>query len=151
MINRVVLVGRLVRDPNELRRSTNNNAVTSFTIACDNRFSKQEDRKADFIPCVVWNKTAEFVSQYAKKGALVGIEGRLQSRSYDAKDGHKVFVLEVVCDNVQLLEPKGTNRTSSNLEQPGYPAYEPQPEPQSQPKEEPFNGGVDVPDDDLPF
>lgn len=154
MINRVVLVGRLVRDPNELRRSLNNNAVTSFTVACDNRFTRQEERKADFIPCVVWNKTAEFVAQYVKKGSLVGIEGRLQSRSYDAKDGHRVYVLEVVCDNVQLLEPKSvSSQRFASTEQSGYgsAAYKPIPEPTKRPEEEPFDGGTDVDDDDLPF
>ena len=166
MINRVVLVGRLTRDPAELRRSTNNNnAFTSFTIACDNRFTKVEERKTYFIPCVAWGKTAEIVSQYVKKGALVGVEGRLQSRNYDAKDGHKVFVVEIVCDNVQLLESRSVSeqRTSENLAQPGYPSYQSQPEPsapkqasqaakqQPEQSEPSFEGGVDVPDDDLPF
>ena len=112
MINRVVLVGRFTKDPGEVRRSSNGNAVVSFTIAVDNRFSKQEERSADFINCVVWNKTAEFVAQYCRKGALAGVEGRLQSRSYDDKDGKKVFVTEVVCDSVQLLESKKIGRAS---------------------------------------
>ncbi|MEA4821496.1 MAG: single-stranded DNA-binding protein [Erysipelotrichales bacterium] len=150
MINRVVLVGRLVRDPNELRRSVNNNAVTSFTIACDNRFAKQEENKTDFINCVVWNKTAEFVSQYARKGSLVGVEGRLQSRSYE-KDGRRVYVLEVVCDNVQLLEPKSVNtqRISDDFSQPGYDSYQSQASTKN--TNEDYSQGIDVPDDDLPF
>ncbi len=155
MINRVVLVGRLTKDPSELRRSTSGNAVTSFTLAVDRRFVKQDDQsqqQADFISCVVWNKTAEFVSQYAKKGSLVGVEGRLQSRSYDSKEGYKVYVTEVVCDNVQLLEPKSVNsqRTNESLSQgtPHNGGYETQPEPQYDDHDD---VGIDVPDDDLPF
>jgi len=106
-MNRVVLVGRLARDPNELRRSMNNVAVISFTIAVDNR-SKKEDDSADYISCVAFNKTAEFVDNYFKKGLLVGIDGRLQTRNYDDKNGNKVYVTEVVCENVQILQPKGT-------------------------------------------
>ncbi len=150
MINRVVLVGRLTRDL-ELRRSTNGNAVVSFTVACDNRFAKQEENKTDFISCVAWNKTAEFMAQYAKKGSLVGLEGRIQTRNYDSKDGHKVYVTEVVCDSVQLLESKSvsTQRANDNMAQQNkYDAYEPQPEVQAP---RPENVGVDVPDDDLPF
>jgi len=109
MINRVVLVGRLTRDPNELRRSQSGVGISGFTVAVDNRFSKQEDRNTDFIACVVFGKTAEFVTQYARKGALVGVEGRLQSRSYE-KNGQKVYVTEVVCDNVQLLESKSVSQ-----------------------------------------
>ena len=106
MINRVVLVGRLTRDP-ELRRTGNGTAVTSFTIAMNRTYTSQSgERQADFIPCVVWNKAAENVARYTQKGALVGVEGRLQSRQYDAQDGRKVTVIEVVCDSVQFLETK---------------------------------------------
>ena len=86
MVNRVVLIGRLTRDPNELRTSPSGVSVTSFTVAVDNRFSKQENNKADFIPVVVFNKTAEFICNYARKGALVAVEGRLQQRTYQNKD-----------------------------------------------------------------
>lgn len=106
MINRVVLVGRFARDPNELRRSSNGTAVVSFTLAVDSRFARQGERTADFINCVVFGKSAEFVDQYCRKGSLVGVEGRIQTRSYDDRDGKKVFVTEVVCDSVQILESK---------------------------------------------
>ena len=79
MINRVVLVGRLTRDP-ELRRTQNGAAVTSFTVAVDNRFSRDQENSASFINIVCWNQTAEFVAQYIKKGNLVGVDGRLQDR-----------------------------------------------------------------------
>ena len=155
MINRVVLVGRLTRDPAELRKTNGDNAVTSFTIAVDNRFAKTEDRATDFISCVVFSKTAEFVCNYAKKGALVGVEGRLQSRSYDDKEGRKIYVTEVVCDNVQLLESKSVvaqrNNEPTSQVKPNNYAY------QNQVSEKTYNdvgdkyANVDINDDDLPF
>ena len=150
MINRVVLVGRLTRDP-ELRKPSNDFSVTNFTVACDNRFAKQEDNKTSFINCVTFNKTAEFLSNYAKKGSLVGVEGRIQSRSYDDRDGKRVFVTEVVCDNVQLLETKAQSEqreTSQGYHNDPYAkqgAYEPQP------KQSDDFGGYNINDDDLPF
>jgi len=107
MLNRVILVGRLVRDP-ELRRTGTGIAVTSFTIAMNRNFTNQQgERQADFIPCVVWNKAAENTARYCGKGSLVGVEGRLQSRTYENQEGKKVNVIEVVCDSVQFLETKG--------------------------------------------
>ena len=142
-MNRVVLVGRLARDPNELRRSTNNIAAINFTLAVDNR-SKQEDKSADFISCVAFNKTAEFVELYFKKGMLVGVDGRLQSRSYDGKDGKKVYVTEVVCENVNILEPKGTRE---NTYTPNQTPVQPEPT-----YEEPTTSvGLEIEDNDLPF
>lgn len=109
MLNRVVLVGRMVRDP-ELRRTGTGVAVTSFTIAMNRNFTNQQgEREADFIPCVVWNKAAENTARYCRKGSLVGVDGRLQSRSYENQEGRRVNVIEVVCDSVQFLESKSTN------------------------------------------
>ena len=105
MINRVVLVGRLTRDP-ELRRTSSGIAVASFTIAVDNRVKSGAERSASFIPCTVWNQAADNMARFTRKGSLVGVEGRLNQRTYDAKDGRKVNVLEVICDSVQFLEPK---------------------------------------------
>ena len=108
MINRVVLVGRLTRDP-ELRK-TINSAVASFTIAVDNRLKGPNGEKTtSFIPCVAWNQQAENTVKFVRKGSLVGVEGRLNQRTYDSKDGRKVQIIEVICDTVQFLEPKGTN------------------------------------------
>lgn len=105
MINRIVLVGRMTRDP-ELRRTQSGAAVTNFTLAVNRNFKTEGQPDADFINCVIWNKSAENVERYCSKGSLVGVEGRLQSRQYDAQDGTKRTVIEVVCDSVQFLETK---------------------------------------------
>lgn len=115
MINRVVLVGRLTRDP-ELRVSQSNIPVGTFNLAVNRPFTNQQgERGADFINCVVFRKQAENVSQYLSKGSLVGVDGRLQSRSYENKEGRTIYVTEVVCDSVQFLEPKNSgNRQDTN-------------------------------------
>ena len=106
MINRVVLVGRLTRDP-ELRRTQNGTAVTSFTLAIDNRLKDANGQyTTSFIPCVVWNQQAENCVRFVHKGSLVGIEGRLNQRTYQNKEGNNVQVIEVMCDSVQYLDPK---------------------------------------------
>lgn len=105
MINRVVLVGRMTRDP-ELRRTQNGSAVTSFTLAINRPKRNDEEQQADYISCVTWNKVAENVEKYCSKGSLVGVEGRLRSRSYDNAQDQRVYVTEVVCDSVQFLETK---------------------------------------------
>lgn len=106
MINRVVLVGRLTKDI-ELKKTGTGLSVASFTVAC-NRRQSQGNQQADFINCVAWRQTADFLAQYAKKGALVGVEGRISTRNYEANDGRKVYVTEVVCDSCQLLESRAT-------------------------------------------
>lgn len=112
MINRVVLVGRMTRDP-ELRRTQMGTAVTSFSLAINRNFSSANgERQTDFINCVVWNKAAENVERYCSKGSLVGVEGRLQSRQYDAQDGSRRTVIEVVCDSVQFLETRAARERS---------------------------------------
>ena len=120
MINRVVLVGRLTRDP-ELRKTASGASVVSFTVACDRRFKSQGQPDADFISCVAWNKVADLMAQYLHKGSLVGVEGRIQTRNYDDANGRRVYVTEVVADSVQFLEPKGAgNNASGSYQQPGY-------------------------------
>ena len=109
MINRVVLVGRMTRDP-ELRRTQNGSAVASFTLAMNRPKRNDEEQQADYISCVVWNKVAENVDKYCSKGSLVGVEGRLRSRSYDNAQGQRVYVTEVVCDSVQFLETKSKDQ-----------------------------------------
>nr|DAQ94925.1 MAG TPA: Single strand binding protein [Caudoviricetes sp.] len=113
MINRVVLVGRLTKDP-VLRKTANGASVTSFTLACTHRYKQEGQPDADFINTVVWNKTADSVSQYTHKGSLVGVEGRIQTRSYDDKDGKRVYVTEVVADSVQFLESKSAAASNAN-------------------------------------
>ncbi|WP_455683940.1 single-stranded DNA-binding protein [Thomasclavelia sp.] len=118
MINRVVLVGRMTRDP-ELRRTPQGDAVTSFTLAVNRNFTSRDgQQQADFINCVVWRKPAENVERYCSKGSLVGVEGRIQTRSYDNAQGQKVYVVEVICDSVQFLETRAAReRTQSQQPQ----------------------------------
>src|SRR5690625_8026491 len=95
MLNRVVIVGRLTRDP-DLRYTPNGVAVANFTVAANRPFTNQQgNREADFINCVVWRKPAENLANYMKKGNLIGVDGRLQSRSYEGQDGTTVYVTEV--------------------------------------------------------
>ena len=152
MVNRVVLIGRLTRDPNELRVSPSGTSVTSFTVAVDNRFSRQETNKTDFIPVVVFNKTAEFVCNYARKGSLVAVEGRLQQRTYQNKENQTVNVLEVVADNVQLLESKAVSQERAQA----YPTnqgqgYNYMPDDNREDDTKQFTEQYDLSDDDLPF
>ncbi|NCB33142.1 MAG: single-stranded DNA-binding protein, partial [Erysipelotrichia bacterium] len=127
MINRVVLVGRLTKDI-EVRKTQSGLSVAAFTVACDRRFaSRNQDAggqnqqpSADFINCVAWRQSADFLGSYGRKGALVGVEGRIQTRNYNDKEGKKVYVTEIVCDNVQLLESKSQSQARS-VNQPQMP------------------------------
>ncbi|MEW9501168.1 single-stranded DNA-binding protein [Jeotgalibacillus marinus] len=111
MMNRVVLVGRLTKDP-DLRYTPSGVAVATFTLAVNRAFTNQQgDREADFINCVVWRRPAENVANFLKKGSLAGVDGRVQTRSYDNQEGKRVYVTEVNAESVQFLEPK--NATSS--------------------------------------
>lgn len=115
MINRVVLVGRLTRDP-EMRRTQNDVPITSFTLAVDRPFTNQKgEREADFIRIVTWRWLAENCAQYLKKGRLAGVDGRLQVRSFDNKEGQRVTIAEVVAENVRFLEPKGNGKKESGV------------------------------------
>ena len=109
MLNVAVLTGRLVADP-ELRHTPNDIAVTSFTIAVNRRFSRNaEERQTDFIDIVAWRNTAEFVCKYFQKGQLIAIEGSIQTRSYQDKEGNKRKAFEVVANNVHFVESKKDN------------------------------------------
>ena len=104
MINRVVMVGRLTRDP-ELRTTTNGKSVVNFSIAVGKRIKPTDGSPdADFFTCIAWERSAEYVANYLTKGRLVGVEGRLQSRKYQTKEGQDREVVEIVCDNVQGLD-----------------------------------------------
>lgn len=135
MINRVVLVGRLTKDP-EYKVTPAGVQVANFTLAVNRTFKNAKgEQEADFLNCVVFRKPAENVNNYLKKGSLAGVEGRLQSRSYENNEGKRVYVTEVVCDSVQFLEPKGSNQGQSK-----------------QQAKDPFaNTGVDVDSNSLPF
>ena len=114
MINQVVLVGRLTKDA-DLRYTSGGQAVATFNLAVNRNFTNQSgEREADFVNCVIWRKPAETLANYAKKGTLLGIVGRIQTRNYENQQGQKVYVTEVVCDNFQLLEPKKDNQQQNN-------------------------------------
>lgn len=145
MINRVVLVGRLTKDP-MLRKTQSGTSVTSFTVACNRRVGAGQEPQTDFINCVAWNRTADIVSQYTHKGSLVGVEGRIQSRSYDDAQGKRVYVTEVVCDSVQFLESRSVSENRSQAMdvrgfEPDVPSYD---DYSSTPT-------LDISSDDLPF
>ena len=160
MINRVVLVGRLTRDV-EVRKTASGLSVATFTVACDRRMARGQDgnnqQSADFISCVAWRQAADFLGSYARKGALVGVKGRIQTRNYD-RDGQKVYVTEIVCDTVNLLESK--SQSQSRAQNSGYQDNSYQ-QPYSQPKpstnddfvSDDFGAGIgmDISSDDLPF
>ncbi|MBQ2891817.1 MAG: single-stranded DNA-binding protein [Bacilli bacterium] len=161
-MNRVVLVGRLTRDP-ELRNTNSGVPVVSFTIAVNRTFTSSQsgEREADFINCICFNKQAENLNRFIKKGGLVGVDGRIQTRSYTAQDGSKRYVTEVVCENIQFLEPKGSSQSNNNygayddyspydMPRQTRPAYQPQREPQKNPFED-IQAQFDITDDDLPF
>ena len=114
MLNVVVLTGRLTKDP-ELKTTPSGVYVVSFSIAVERRYRSGEDRQADFINIVAWRKTAEFISKYFKKGQMIAIEGSLQSRKYQDKDGNNRTAVEVVANNAQFADYK-RNDDSSNTE-----------------------------------
>lgn len=137
-VNRVVLVGRMTRDP-EMRRTTSDIPVVSFTLAVDERPRKDGTTNASFIPCQAWQKTAENVQQFCHKGSLVAVDGRLQQRSYLAKDGSRKSTIEVVCDQVQFLESRKAGQEGASS---SYHAES---------KADAPIEGIDSSDDDLPF
>ena len=113
MINRVVLVGRLTKDP-ELRKTQSGTSVVSFSLAVNRRVQTSGQPDADFINCVAWNRLADLMCQYLHRGSLIGVEGRIQTRNYENNQGQRVYVTEVVADNVQFLEPKNTQHAQPN-------------------------------------
>lgn len=116
MINSTVLVGHLTRDP-ELRYTPSNLAVATFSLAVNRNFKDANgERETDFINCVIWRQQAENLANWAKKGALIGITGRIQTRSYENQQGQRVYVTEVVAENFQMLESRAT-REGSNANQ----------------------------------
>lgn len=159
MINNVVLVGRLTKDP-DLRYTSSGSAVTTFTLAVNRSFTNQGgEREADFINCVIWRKPAETLANYTKKGSLIGAVGRIQTRNYENQQGQRVYVTEVVCDNFQMLEtkPKDENKQQPTLNNGGensngiqttLPGVDPHNK-----DSDPFgsNSQINVSDADLPF
>lgn len=116
MINNVVLVGRLTKDL-DLKYTSNGTAVATFTVAVNRQFTNQKgERDAGFINCVIWRKSAENMANFTSKGSLVGVEGHIQTRSYENQQGQRVYVTEIVVETFSLLESKNkdTNKDSSN-------------------------------------
>lgn len=163
MINNVVLVGRLTRDP-ELRFTSNGTATATFNLAVNRNFTnKSGEREADFVNCVIWRKPAETLANYANKGTLIGVVGRIQTRNYENQQGQRVYVTEVVCDNFQLLESRNANEQRQNVDNfsnqnkqssqaqqdtmPGFGNFG------NQTNTDPFgqSSQIDISDDDLPF
>jgi single-strand DNA-binding protein len=161
MINRVVLVGRLTKDV-DLRFTPSGVAVAQFTLAVNRTYSNQSgEREADFINCVVWRKPAENAANFLRKGSMAGVEGRIQTRSFDGQDGKKVYVTEVVADSLQFLEPRNANgsgntNTPGNTQNANTGENKPFEAPAQKPNfnNDPFGGpgkSIDITDDDLPF
>ncbi|OMF17198.1 single-stranded DNA-binding protein [Paenibacillus amylolyticus] len=140
MLNRVILIGRLTRDP-ELRYTPTGVATTSFTLAVDRPFTSQGgEKEADFIPVVTWRQLAETCANYLRKGRLAAVEGRIQIRNYENNEGKRVYVTEIIADNVRFLESanqgNSSNRSnSSNSNDPFVDDGKP----------------IDINNDDLPF
>ena len=160
MLNRVILMGRLVADP-ELKTTGSGISVTSFRIAVDRSYVKQgEERKADFIDIVCWRQQAEFVCRYFGKGSLIAVEGQLQTRTYQAKDGSNRYVVEVVADNISFTgenrDNSGYNNSFNQSYGQSYAPQQPAAPQQTQPAPSYQSGSnsdfQEMPfDDDLPF
>lgn len=135
-------IGRLTRDV-ELKKTGTGKSVVNFTVAINRRFGKDKD-KADFLNCVAWNKTADFMANYLSKGALVSIEGRIETGSYEDNDGKRVYTTDVVVDNLQALESM-KERNEYQSSQGNTPT---QTHTQNKPKQE---EDIDISSDDLPF
>ena len=168
MINNVVLVGRMTRDA-ELRYTPSNQAVATFTLAVNRNFKNQNgEREADFINCVIWRQQAENLANWAKKGTLVGVTGRIQTRNYENQQGQRVYVTEVIADNFQILESRATregqsggsyngefnnNSSLDGSSNGGFSSQSSQQTPNFGRDESPFGNSnpMDISDDDLPF
>ena len=141
MLNNAVIMGRLVAQP-ELRTTGSGTSVTSFTVAVDRRFNKQgEEKQADFIDIIAWRNTAEFVCKYFSKGQMIAVQGYIQTRLYEDKDGNKRKAVEIVADNVSFCGSKNDNAAADQNAAAPAPAY--------------ATAGVEdfkeIPEDDLPF
>ena len=151
-MNKVILIGNLAADP-EFRTTPNGISYVSFRIACQRRYANQQGvREADFISCCAWRQTAEFIHRYFIKGNKIGVSGSLQTRSYDAQDGSKRYVTEVLVDDAEFVAPKGDGQTAAQS-----PGYGQQTSSQSAPQQRPeqlrmdTSGFTEDDDNELPF
>lgn len=159
-MNKAILIGRLTRDP-ELRTTPTGRNVCQFSIAVNRTYtSASGEREADFINCVVWDKQAENLARYQKKGNQIAVDGRIQTRNYDDKDGKRVYVTEILATNISFLDAKGTGNASNNslygMPEPPMQQEESIPEKMetvSVEKDpfEAFGDSIEISDNDLPF
>lgn len=159
-MNKAILIGRLTRDP-ELRTTPTGRNVCQFSVAVSRTFTNANgEREADFINCVVWDKQAENLVKYQKKGNQIAVEGRIQTRNYDDKDGKKVYVTEILASNISFLDSKGTGATGNtsfnNLPEPPMEdtsSNNSSMETVSVEKDpfEAFGDSIEISDNDLPF
>jgi len=149
MLNKVILIGRLTKDI-ELKHTSSNTPYANFSIAVNRPFkSENGERGVDFINCVVWRRLAEVVSNYTSKGSQIAVEGRIQARSYDNAEGKRVYVTEVVAENIQFLDSKKDSKASSVA-----PSDFAEPEAPPATKNDPFadfGESIEISDDELPF
>ena len=151
MLNKVILIGRTTRDV-DFRRTSSGTPVATFTLALDNRYVLKDGKPTtDFINCVAWNKTAETMDKYVKKGMLIAVEGRLQTRNYENKDGNRVYVTEVVCDNMRMLESRGNNASTSTYLEDYEPANNGYQSDDSSVSQNTSDVELNISEDDLPF
>lgn len=149
-MNKVVLIGRLTKDP-ELRYTSSNVPAASFTLAVNRNFQNQNGvREADFISIVMWRKQAETAKKYLTKGSLISIEGRIQTRNYDGADGKKVYVTEVIADNFEFLESKGQRASQPSFDLPPLPEETPTTNVNDEPYID-FGDTIELSDDDVAF
>ena len=163
-MNKVILIGRLTRDP-ELRYTGNNTPVATFSLAVNRSFTNQNgEREADFINCVVWRKLAETVKNYLSQGSQVAVEGRIQTRTYDDQNGQRRYITEVIADNVEFLGSRNSSNNSNNMNNTSSAATNAGPTPydfadNASPKgtdvdSNPFadfGANIEISDDELPF
>ena len=147
-MNKAILIGNLARDP-ETRNTPSGVSCTTFTVACNRRFVNQQGvREADFINCVAWRQNADFVARYLTKGSKVAVEGSIQTRSYDAQDGTKRYVTEIVVDNIEFAGSRG--EASRPRDEAPLPPVPPAGNPGAGSGSAP-GGFTEVEDDELPF
>ncbi|MEG2351161.1 MAG: single-stranded DNA-binding protein [Bacilli bacterium] len=154
-MNKAFLIGRLTRDP-ELRYSSSNAAIVNFSIAIDRQYTNtQGQRETDFINIVAFQKQAENIKKYLTKGSLVGIDGRIQTRNYEDKDGKRVYVTEVVADRVQFLESKGSSSATSEKSETVSPAdFQTETPKETNVSDDvfaDFGSSIEISDDDIAF
>ena len=150
MINNVTLIGRLTKDA-ELKYTPANQAVAQFTLAVNRTFKNANgERESDFINCVIWRKSAENFANWAKKGALIGITGRIQTRNYENQQGQRVYITEVIAENFQMLESRNQQQGQQQAQQ---QAKQQSSTPNFGPDSDPFSSDspMDLNSDDLPF